>query len=243
MNTPVSNFDRFRNALQAAAARALQRTHPEYVAAFQKALRETRDVSKALQAVKDISTDRGFAKWRPLLTATLDVEVAISRLRNSLNLLKTPPPSEVLDVFAMHSGEWVDYHWTASIFWMHALLEREKKLVRQAVRALVRPSNTQWKDIENSLLSSINAFSEHTGDVRDPLAHGGGAGVEALAQERLWEGLVLLQGSLDIRQLLESQSKYQAEWYERLHTVSVVAIAEIERVFGELNRHIDWDNA
>jgi hypothetical protein len=212
MNAPVSNFDRFRNNLRQAAARALECAHPEYVAAFQKALSQTGDFSKALDAVKDIPRDRGFAKWRPLLTATLDVEVTRNRLRNSLNLLKTVPDAEVLDRFSMHPGEWVDCHWTAWTFWVDALLERVKKLVKEAVRALVRPSNVQWKDIENSLLRSIDSFSESTGKVRNPLAHGGGA-VEAVEEERLWEGLVLLRGSFDIRQLFESQLEYHATWY------------------------------
>ena len=238
----MSNFERFRDALHEAAARSLERTHPEYVAAFQKALSQTRDPSKAFDAVKDISTDEGFARWRPLLTATLDTEVAINRLRNALNILKILPSEEVLNLFSMSLGEWVDYHMTAWLFWMDALLEKVKALVCEAIRALVRISNAKWKDIETNLLKSINALSEDTGKIRDPIAHGGlkGRAVEALEEERLWEGFVLMRGPLDIRQLFESFVEYHGKWYEHLRQASVKAIAEVNRVLEELNRHIDW---
>lgn len=240
MGASLSGFDRFRNALQEAAARALERTHPEYVDTFQEVLRQTGDLSKALHAVENIPTGRGFAKWQPILTAILDTELAMDKVRSALKLLKVIPPVEVLDAFSMSEGAWIDYHLDAWFFRMDGLLEREKKLVSRVVRALVKPTNAQWKYIENTLLNSIKGLSEITGKVRDPLAHGGGA-VEAIEEERLWQMAVLLRFHPDIRQLLDARVQYHDKWYEGLRQASIQALAEIERVSEELNHHIDWD--
>jgi hypothetical protein len=244
VDASLSEFDQFRNALQAAAARSLERTHPEYVVTFQKVISQTGDPSKAFDTVKDISTDKGFTRWRPILTATLDTELAINRLRVALNMLKILPPREVLNLFSMSAGEWVDYQLTNWLFLMKALLEKEKALISKAVRTLVKPSNTQWKDIENSLLKRINALIKDTGKMRDPLAHGGlgGGGVSAVEEERLWEGFVLMRGPLDIRQLLEPMVEYHDKSLQRLRQTSIQALAEINRASEDLSRHIDWDN-
>lgn len=244
MSTSSSGFAQFRNSLQEAAAHSLERTHPNYVIIFQKALEETGDLDQALHAVKGISTDPGFAKWRPLLTATLDTELAMNEMRSALNLLKALPLEETLDMYSMSRGAWIYYHLNMWIFWMDALLEKQKTLVKEAVRALIRPRNTQWKDVESSLLSTIDVLSKDMGKVRDPLAHGGlkGRAAEAIGEERLWEWLVLLQVPLEIRTLVGSMVIYHARWSDQLHRASVLVLAEFNRVCEELNRHIDWDH-
>lgn len=163
MSSSSSGFAQFRYSLQEAAAHSLERTHPNYVIIFQKALEETGDLEQALHAVNGISTDPEFAKWRPLLTATLDTELAMNEMRSALNLLKALPSEETLGMYSMSRGAWLYYHLNTWIFWMDALLEKQKTLVKEAVRALIRPRNTQWKDVEGSLLSIIDVLSKDMG--------------------------------------------------------------------------------
>ena len=246
MEAKIIGLQLFRNSLYNTAARSLREKHPKYVEALLQMLAETGDLSKALDSVKTMPTDVGFAKWRPLLTATFDTELAINQIRTVLNLLEIIPPRKVVppqDIL-ISEGAWVYYHVNVWIFWMDALLERVKKLVKQTVRSLVRPTNPKWKDVESDLLQSISLLSQDIGKMRDPLAHGGGV-AEVPAQERLWEGLVLISTlanrSISFDDVFGSMTKYHASWHKRLYEKSVLALATIEKEMDELNKHLDWD--
>jgi len=194
----------------------------------------------ALRAVEGIPTDPGFSKWRPLITAAHDIQLAEHQIRCALGLLKAIPPEETLESHHMSRGAWIYYHVTTWTFWMDALLERAKRLVKQGVRVLVRPSEPGWKALQAELLAPLESLSELVGKLRDPLAHGGGA-IEALAEEHLWEAIVLLSAPVDFNQVFQPMTKHHETWYERLHKMSEAALATVEQAAGKLNQHIDWD--
>jgi len=246
MENKIGGLRLFRSSLYNAASRSLQEKHPQYVGSLIKKLEETSDISEALDAVKAIPTETGFAKWRPLLTAEFDTELTIDQVRRTLYLLKLVPTHDI----PVSEGAWVYYNLQAWIFWMDALIERAKKLIKQSIRVLVRPNNPQWKDIESDLLKSINVLSEKIGEVRDPLAHGGGV-AETPAKERLWEGLVLILAGIHsdkhsfdklFDSLFEPMANYHTSWYERSFKTSVIVLAAIGKEMEKLSKQIDWDN-
>lgn len=247
MEAKIGGLELFRNSLYRAAAKSLQEKHPEYIETLMQVLAQTGDLSQTLDTVKAIPTDVGFAKWRSLLTATFDTELAINQIRTALNLLRIIPPQRIAPPhdIPISEGAWVYYHYNVWIFLMDALLERTKKLLTQAVRTLIRPTNPNWKDIQSEVLKSINLLSEDIGTVRDPLAHGGGV-AEAPAQERLWEGFVFISTltnyqMVPIDNVFEPMTKYHASWYKRLYELSLLVLATIDKEIDKLNKQINWD--
>lgn len=237
-----SQLDILRNSIQKAALRDLQREHPDYVAAVRTAVARTKDINQAIESAKDIPTDKGFGRWRPLFEGALDVELAKDKLRTALRLLEKNPPNEVLDAYFLNAGAWTDYHMDVGIFWLDALLERVRKLVRRVVRELIRPGNDEWKSVESDLLKIVLRASERVGKVRDPLAHGGGP-VEGLSSERIWElGCVLGLPPLEVSpDLLVSTEEYRNRWHEGLRNTSVIVLAAVEQTFEKLNEQLQFD--
>ena len=81
MNAPLKNFNQLCNSIRERA--------------IQEDLKQKRPESK-------------IAKWQKLLTAILETELAMHRVRSALNLLETIPPRETLNVFSMSEGAWID---------------------------------------------------------------------------------------------------------------------------------------
>ena len=245
MKVKIGGLQLFRNSLYRAAARSLQEKHPQYVETLIQTLAETSDLSQALDTVKAIPTDIGFAKWRPLLTATLDTELAINQLRVTLELLRLTPSKGLL-IPEGTEGTLVLYYTNVWVLLADALLERSEKLIKKAARTLIRPSNPKWQSIEDEVSKPINELSKDLrSKMRNPLAHGGGA-VEAPAEERLWEGFTIIAAvtnryELFFSQMLGAMAKYHATWYERLSKHSVLMLNEINRAINNLNKHINWD--
>jgi len=124
------------------------------------------------------------------------------------------------------------------------LLEREKSLVKQVVRNLVKPSNPQYKDIEKTLLKYIEAQRDEISKVRHPLAHTGKGGtIEAVMETDSWKNFVIIPSPVNFNELLASYVPYHMRWHDFLHGISVKTIAELERTSKEIYKHIDWDNA
>ena len=247
MNDIVSARMIFKRSLYAMAAQSLQEGHPEYVSTIIGKLNETGDFEQALDAVKELPTDAGFSKWRPLLTDALDVELAIDQLKTSLKLLKVIPLTDVIsnEGIFISQGSWIHYHLNAWIFWMDGLLERVDKLVKQTVRTLLRPNNPHYRLIESEILESVHLLSDKVGKVRDPLAHGGGF-IEAPSEQGLWEGLVLiltLAGSnrdLNFDDICKSMVPFHARWYKFLDRNTTIVLARIEDVFKKFNTYLEW---
>lgn len=235
-----------RDSLCRAATWSLLEKHPQYVKAFMQSLDETGDVSKAFYGVEAIPTDVGFAKWRPLLTAEWDTELAIGQIRAALDLLRVVPPRGI----PISEGAWLYYHYNAWVFWMDALLERVKKLTTLVVRALVRPTNLRWQEVESDFLKPIRLLSEEVGEIRDPLAHGGGPVEVVMIKERRWEVFMLLLVQLNYGKKYFDElskipflamTKYRGIWYELLHERSLFALGVIDQEMDKLNKYIDWD--
>jgi len=212
-----------------------------------QALAKTRNLSLAIDSVKTIPTDVGFAKWRPLLTAIFDTELAINQVKTSLDLLRIIPPKSVVPLHnvSISEGAWVYYHVDVWIFWQDALLERIKKLIRLSVRRLIRHFNPQWENIEIDILKSINLLSQDIGKIRDPLAHGGWA-VDAPAEEKLWEGTVLVATLANPHEIISGQvfepmAQYHAKWYDELDRKTRLVLDVIDKSIGKLRGNIDWD--
>ncbi len=215
MNTALSNFNKLCNSIREKATQDLRQKH----------------------------TNSQLAKWQKLLTAILETELAMHRVRSALNLLKTVPSKETLNMFSMSEGAWIDYQYTTWSLWMFGLLEREGSLVSRVVRNLVKPSNPKYKEIEKTLLKSIETQRAKISKVRHPLAHTGKGGtLEAVINTDLWENFLILPSPIDFNQILASLVPYHTRWHYFLHQVSIAVLDEMERICGELNQQIDWDN-
>jgi len=215
MNASLSSFIKLCNSIREKTARDLEQKRP----------------------------DNQLAKWRKLLTAVLETELAMHRVRSALNLLKTLPSKETLNMFFMSEGAWIDYQYGTWSFWMCSLLDKEIELVSQVSQQLIKPSNPQYREIERPLSKSLVSQKNKVGKIRHPLAHKGKGGtIEAVMREDSWKGFVVIPSPVDFNCILASCVPYHMRWHHFLHQVSIVILVEIERISAELNQQIDWDN-
>jgi len=251
----MTELERFRNNLYKAAFKALKQKHPEYVDAFTKPLKDMiktnpskagEAIKEAYKAVENIPTDTGFAKWRPLLTATLDVELAMNRLSIALNLLGRIPEEKFLNEYSITEGDWVAYHLSSCIVLMKAVIEKEQELVKKLMRKFLKPANGSYEEIKKTLLKKLNIMNNDIAPQRKQYLHGGikGADLEVLEKERHWEADVTLGiGSRElVNHINASYVEYQSRWHRLLSEHVLKLFGEIERVSKELNSIIDWDN-
>lgn len=198
---------------------------------------------KAARDIKQKRPESQLTKWQKLFTTIVETELAIHRVRKALNLLKTTPSKKTLDTLSMSEGAWIDYHYVTWAFLAFALLERERSLIKQVVRSLVKPSKPQYKAIEKTLLNYIEAQRIKMSKMRHPLAHAGEGGtVEAVISTDLWKNFAIIPSPLDFNKLLASYVPYHMRWHYFLHGISEKIIAELERTSKELYQQIDWDN-
>lgn len=235
MNRPTGGFDRLHHAVVSGAARSLEQTAPSHVSAFRKILQQAGDLQQAQNALANIQTGAQFSKWREICIDLIDVELQMHRVAISLLLLNseaTPPLSQ---------GEWVDYHDNAWAILTRSLLDKVEKLTKNIVRKLVRPTNSEWKHIEEQMLQTVYDFKSRLKPVRDPAAHVRGP-VEAIATEHGVEVFVLT-GGCDIKALFEPMGDYQRKWHRILSDYSALVFAEVhrlgERLTEELERNSD----
>ncbi len=215
MNAPLNNFNQLCNSVR----------------------------ERAAQDIKESRPDNQLVKWQKLLTAIVETELAMHRVRSSLSLLKTIPSKETLDIFSMSEGAWIDYQYATWSFWMCSLLDKEIELVSQVSQKLIKPNNPQYREIERPLLGSLVSQKDKVGKIRHPLAHKGKGGViEAVINTDLWKNFIILASPIDFNQIFASLVPYHMRWLYFLNQVSNAALAEMERVCGELNQRIDWDN-
>ena len=176
-----------------------------------------------------------------MLTAIHETELAMHRLRSTLKLLKTPPPKETLDIFYMSEGAWIDYHIATWSFYIYGLLERERKLVCQVCRSLIKPNNPHYEDIEKELLKSVKAQKDKVEKLRHPEAHVGEGGViEKVMKNGSWKDYLILPSPIDFNHVLASYEAYHMRWYESLYQFSLLQIARMEQISQELYKCIDW---
>ena len=228
-----SGFDSLRQNIISSAARNLENIAPEYVAAFRKSL-QAKGYEQSLNEVKGIKVGSCFNKWRDVYTRLLDVELAMHQLKTSLRLFKAPAPSYIT------AGEWVTYHYDAWAIWTQGLLNRFEKLALKVVRKLVKTSNTNSMIIESSIRAEIRKLKDEVAKVRNPIAHGGGP-IEAPQEEGLLEPVLLIGGQLNIKDILQPMANYQQKWHQKSYDVSILILAEIDRLSDRLNREAAWE--
>jgi hypothetical protein len=215
VNAPLKNFNQLCNSIREIAVRDLQQKRPE----------------------------SQLVKWQKLITAILETELAIQRVRNAINLLKTIPPKETLNMFSMSEGAWIDYQYSTWSFWMCSLLDKEIELVSQVGQKLIKPNNPQYKDIVRPFIESLVYKKDKVGEIRHPLAHKGEGGtIEAVMKTVEWKNYVTMQSPIDFNKILASHVPYHTRWHHFLHESSVRIIAEIEQTSEEIYKRIDWDN-
>lgn len=181
--------------------------------------------------------------WRKLRTTTLEIELSLHRLRSALNQLNTPLPEEASVLFSMSKGAWVEYQEAAITIWMYKLLDCERALVCQIVRNLIKPCNTDYKNIEKSLLIRIDAQKERVAKLRNPQAHAGAGGpIEQVMEDEKEQGnLIVIPSPIDFNQILGASEPYQSRWYFFLNKSSQILIAELDNISKELNEQVNWN--
>lgn len=215
MNAPLSNFNELSNSIR----------------------------EKAIRDIKQNRPDNKLAKWRELLTIIYETELAIHRVRSALNLLKKFPAKESLKMFSMSEGAWIDYQYSTWSLLMYSLIDREIELVSQIGQKLIKPNNQQYKDVVRPLVESLVSQKDKVGKVRHPIAHKGEGGpIEAVINTDLWKNFAIIPSPVDFNEILASLVPYQMRWHYFLHHVSKAVLTEIERICGELNQRVEWDN-
>ena len=242
MSTSLTNFEKLKHAVYKATARALEQAGPEIVATVRETYDKTGDLEKVQEVAKTLSTLPEAAKWRPLLVALLDTELAINHVRNGLRFLRDIPPREV---FGVSPGEWIEYHLLSWSFFTYGFLEKEETLVKQLVRALKRPTDPHWKGVQDELLALVEQMRNRTARLRNPAAHGGKPGqyrgpIEGIEEQQLWEGIVLVGFTPAPSQILQSFQGFHGRWYRSLYRFSVIVLAHFNRICGRLYEAIDW---
>lgn len=240
-NSQTDAIIAFTERIAKAAYRCLQNEYPSYVTTFQSEFAKG-GVDQAAAAVKGIEIGGKFKTWEKLLEGILDIEITITHLRGSLAMLGMRPDDKFLVACSMNTGSWLDYHYRMYFFTMYGLIDRSEKLLTQSVRALVKPNEKQWPNVQKSLLAPLHDLKDRVGKIRNPLAHTGGP-LEGIAEEGLWPIVTVLIVSeqfpdpLDVLGALENR---QAARYETLYTFSVSAIVAIEQAFAELTKKVEW---
>lgn len=231
----------FKRNLIAKAREELERINPAFVQAFQKGVADGEALERVIETTRPVLGTKAHARWdrwSKLLTAALDVEFAMDQVRRSLWLLEATPQGAPNNR-RYDPGAWIVYHVDHWIFEMHAFLERLEKLVKLTCRSLVRPMNLRWPEIEKELMSPIAKIKKDIGKMRHPLAHGGGP-VEAIEEEQLWEGFVLLHledFSSVVSGRYEKSAAFQQRWHQFLRKRTVTVLAAADAIFTKLNEY------
>ena len=227
----------FKQNLIAKAKESLVKTNRNYVTAFERSTVEGKDPETILaETQRYLQSGHGLSKtWCELLEATLDLELAMDKVRRALWFLEVMPPgiAERWNV-----GGWTIYHVDFWTFEMAALLNRLEKLIKQTCRKLLKPSNPNWRKTEDTLMASVHKMQEDIGKFRNPLAHGGGP-VEALALEQLWEPFVLTGVDFEevVNRHYQSMAGFRQVWHDRLETVTTTTLAATNAILQELDKY------
>jgi hypothetical protein len=189
----------------------------------------------------DISTPR-FNIWRDLLLLQLDVELGCARVNLALRLQGRRLNEEALQQLGTTAGAWADYAFNASYLQIDGVLERTRQLVTKAHRQLVKPILGTGAPDAAPLLAKLKDISDRNGLIRDPIAHGGGP-ISQIGEERLLEGLAVLQTWPGVERLFPSFEERQQAWTERAQQWGAIVASVIDDVAGELDAMVPWEDA
>jgi len=229
-------FTNLRMKIYQAAADALAVANPEYVEAFQRRLKETNgDLQRVIDETRPLIKDSP-EDWIKVLTALLDVQLVIEKVRRSLVYLETDLPQQPDD-----AGARVIYHFDHWIFQMHALLERVDRLIATVFRTLVRPRAIKgWEIEQKKLRKRVRGLNPGIAKIRDPLAHGLGGGVTGPQEEQLWEPFLagrLFALNLGLLAYQGADSK-RTTWHSSLAIATTMAFIEVDQISQELSHYI-----
>jgi hypothetical protein len=228
-------FTNLKRKIHQAAAETLAGVNPNYVHTFRRRLEETRgDLERVIDETRPLLGE-AFRDWPDVLTAVLDVELVLDKVKRSLAFLRT----DVGDT-PEEDGAKVVYHVDHWILQMDALLERFDKLVALVFRRVVRPKDREWQTKERALRHDIKKMKVEIAKRRDPLAHGLGGGVTGIQEDFLWEpGLASNSSDVDLVASLYHQVGPRRErWHSYLEQTTVLALAAIEAISAKLSGHV-----
>ena len=228
-------FTNLKRKIYEAGANALVAANPEYVQTFLRRLEETSgDLDRVIDETKPL-LEGGLKDWTDLLTAVLDVELVLDKVKRSLTFLRSGVTGT-----SEETGAWVIYHTDCWTFQMDALLERVDKLAAQIFRRLVRPKDSAWQAKEKAIRNDIKKMKAEIAKQRDPLAHGLGGGVLGIQEERLWEAF-LAGRAFDIdlvASFYQHASPNRQRWYSFLEATTILAFGAVEAIAGKLSGYV-----
>ncbi len=232
-----SEFERFRLKLTAWARSQLEMDNRPYMETFTAMLSETGgDFNKVSEETRSLL--KGPRTWRKLLTALLDVEQTIDKVRRSvwfIGRIPQPADSNISD-----PGAWLVYHVDAWHIHTYGLLDRMKRIITLTCRHVVRPRENA-DELKARLLDDVEKMKAVVSRTRHSVAHGGGS-VEALEEDDLWEPYVMIgpDAWLNITSsYYEGVALRQTKWHDGFKRSSVQVLAMSEAWFGELANAFD----
>ncbi len=228
----LMGFDEFRRGLEKWTQQQLNAERPAYVSAFRAEVVFSANLPSARHKAEPFL---GKAlSWMPLLTRTLDVEMARDRLKLATFLSGTDPPDESIE-----RGLWVVHQSEVWVICASGLLERIHRLVVSTCRMLISDPVRREKTV-NLLKSEIGKQKGRVKDMRDAVAHGGGH-VETLEAKRLWEVHLILgvDGFRDvINKFHESCADKQSSWHIGFSDVTSQLLLDADTWFDQLAKEV-----
>lgn len=234
----MENLARFQQTLYEEAKRALQAERPEYVSKFEERLNATQNLEKAIEEAKPFLGNGLPKRWKELLEATLDLELAVDKLNKSLVLFKARPVNAASNYL---EGIWVTCHLDLWIFYSDALAERLGKVVSRSCRTLLRDrGNPDWQSIQKALMSGVNEIKREVSGIRNKLAHGG-FGVEGIEKNGLWERSIIIghpERQYIIRSSYESSANFKDSWPQHLERASTAIREKTNETIGKVYERV-----
>jgi len=229
----ASQFEIFRLNLSAWAKERLEEDNRAYVQAFTRRLAETGgDFNLVLAETRPML--KGSRSWRKLLTALLDIEQTMDKVRRSVWFIGSTPapsPSSISD-----PGAWLIYHVDSWYLHTYGLLERMQKMMTLTCRHVVQP-RSRGEPLKAALIADVSKMKGVIKGTRHAVAHGGGT-VEALEEQDLWEPYVIIgpDAWLNITSsYYGNMAGRRAKWHDLIERSAVQVIATCEAWFGKLN--------
>lgn len=236
-------YDGLKDRIMEFARHDLAASMPAYVEEFQRVLEETGgDVDRATRQTVHLLGD-GRPALRSLLTAIFDSDYVALKVRDAYQELRLSAAS-VNPTGARQFNYHLD-HW---IFQMDAYLERCDTAFTKVVRTMVRPRLRHgWSKVETDLKSEIAAMKRVMAERRDPLAHGLGGGVSAVAEH--WEPILAAPALIPFDQVFVEATRTAAgqvmdvdrrqRLFSYIEQSSILVFARIEALSDRLAERLD----
>jgi hypothetical protein len=237
----AGGFDRLKARIVADARADLRKYKPDYVARLQAELILTNDLDMAIARAQPY-LGSPLRKWPALLTAIFDVELVRGKVVECHDHLKNLRDSDQPE-----AGYWFAYHLDLWTFQSDAFINRGSNLYTKVIRAVLRHCDPAWAEFEKEIAAAVAVDRSDFGKVRHPLAHGLGAGVDAMTQH--WEAVLAAPGDVvespDFAK--EALGNFYAQvnasrrktWFRAMHRATLVLFARSEDHAGKVIDRIE----